>query len=145
MLKIKKPAPTVGGAAIKKQVIPSIIAADMNVLGNIVSDGPVDFAGSLNGNIRCQALTIRATGTITGEIQADSMFIYGRVKGMLRAREVHLFSTCHIEGIIMHEAISIEDGAFIDGSCKRTDKPRARKAFSIPAMRNRSTCWKTCA
>ena len=41
---------------------------------------------------------------------------------MVRARDVHLHASCHIEGIIMHEAISIEDGAFIDGTCKRTDK-----------------------
>lgn len=106
----------------KKGMIPSVIAQDMNILGNIITDGPVDFAGSLNGNMNCHTLTLRAAGVITGEIHADTVFIYGRVKGIIRARNVHLFASCHIEGVIMHEALSVEDGAFIDGNFKRTDK-----------------------
>lgn len=106
----------------KKGLIPSVIAQDMNILGNLITDGPVDFGGSLNGNVNCHTLTLRASGVITGEVHAETAHIYGRVKGIVRARNVHLYSTCHIEGVIMHEALSVEDGAFIDGNFKRTDK-----------------------
>lgn len=106
----------------RKEPIPSIITQDVNILGNIVSDGNMDFDGTLNGNIRCSTLTIRANGFIKGEVVADHVFIYGKVKGLVRAKHVQLFSGCNVEGVIMHETISIEDGAFIDGKCKRTDK-----------------------
>ncbi|MEJ0009311.1 MAG: polymer-forming cytoskeletal protein [Alphaproteobacteria bacterium] len=33
-----------------------------------------------------------------------------------------LYSTARVNGTIMHEALSIEDGAFIDGKLKRTDR-----------------------
>jgi cytoskeletal protein CcmA (bactofilin family) len=108
--------------AKKANSVPSVFSADLNVLGTIVSEGAVDFSGTMDGNIRCQTLTVRVDGKISGEIYAESVYVYGHLKGIIRARDVHLFSSCHIEGIIMHEAISIEDGAFIDGSCKRTDK-----------------------
>ena len=36
-----------------------IITKDMNILGNIVSDGNIDFNGTIQGNIRCNTLTIR--------------------------------------------------------------------------------------
>ncbi|NBO18871.1 MAG: polymer-forming cytoskeletal protein [Proteobacteria bacterium] len=106
----------------KKDAIPSVMTADMNILGNIVSDGNVDFDGTLNGNVRCNILTIRANGCVKGEVVANTVMIYGRVKGLIRAKNVQLFSTCNVEGIIMHETIAIEDGAFIDGKFKRTDK-----------------------
>ena len=109
----------------KKHIIPSLITQDVNILGNIVSDGNVDFDGAINGNIRCHTLTIRANGSVKGEITADNVFVYGKVKGLIRAKNVHLYATCKVEGIIMHETIAIEDGAFVDGKFKRTDKPES--------------------
>jgi cytoskeletal protein CcmA (bactofilin family) len=114
---------------------PSIIAADLHVLGNITSEGQLDFAGSINGNIQCQTLTVRAQGVVNGEVVADTVIVYGRINGLIRARHVHLHSTSHIEGIVMHESITIEDGAYIDGKCKRSDKlPPAPVREEIPPM-----------
>ena len=53
---------------------------------------------------------------------ANTVIVYGKIKGLVRAKHVQLCSTCNVDGIVMHETISIEDGAFIDGKCKRTDK-----------------------
>ena len=111
-----------GGKSNKKEATPSVITRDVNVLGNIVSDGNIDFDGMLNGNIRCATLTIRANGYIKGEVVANHVIVYGKIKGLIRAKHVQLCSTCNVDGIVMHETISIEDGAFLDGKCKRTDK-----------------------
>jgi cytoskeletal protein CcmA (bactofilin family) len=113
------PVPTAGG---KKESTPSIITRDMHMLGNIISDGVVDFDGTLDGNIRCNIFTLRSTGAVKGEIVAGTVYIYGKVKGLIRAKNVHLYTSCNVEGIIMHEAITIEDGAFVDGKFKRTDR-----------------------
>ncbi len=126
-MKFRKNSPansiaTVVGKQSKKEVSPSIITRDVNLLGNIVSEGNIDFDGTLNGNIRCSTLTIRSNGYIKGEVVANNVVVYGKVKGLIRAKNVQLCSTCNVEGIVMHETISIEDGAFIDGKCKRTDK-----------------------
>ena len=117
---------------LKKGAVPSVISADLNILGTVVSEGVIDFSGTMDGNVRCQSLTVRADGKISGEVHAESVFIYGNIKGIIRAREVHLFSTCHIEGIIMHETISIEDGAFIDGTCKRSDRMPTMESVDAP-------------
>ena len=106
----------------KKDGIPSVITKDMHILGNIISENTIDFNGTLDGNIRCAALTLRDGGFIKGEIIANTVCIYGKVRGLIRAKNVQLFATCNVEGIIMHEAITIEDGAFVDGKFKRTDK-----------------------
>ena len=107
----------------RKGSIPSIVARDMHILGNIIhEDGVIDFDGTLDGNIRCDSLTIRANGVITGEIEATNLQVYGHVNGLIKAKNVVLLDGCRIEGTVMHEQLSIEDGAFIDGTCKRTDK-----------------------
>jgi cytoskeletal protein CcmA (bactofilin family) len=112
----KKPAPA------KKGAFPTVVTHEMHIIGNIVSDGVIDFDGTIDGNIRCQMITIRERGRVNGEIIADTVLVYGKVVGLIRSRHAHLFSTCHIEGVVMHESITIEDGAFIDGKCKRTNK-----------------------
>ncbi len=117
----------------KKEAFPSIITSDLHVLGNIVSDGTVDLSGSVDGNIRCQTLTVRKSGSVKGEITAENAFIYGKVNGLIRAKNVQLFADCHIEGIVMHESLTIEDGAFIDGKLKRTDKVAADEEDSSSA------------
>lgn len=122
---LKNKSTAVGKIATSgKDAVPTIIAKDVHFLGNIIcDDGVIDFDGSINGNIRCHTLNVRKNGVVNGEVVADSVFVYGKVKGIVRAKNVYLFTSCHIEGIIMHESIAIEDGAFIDGKCKRTDKP----------------------
>lgn len=113
---------TTKSTSTKREVIPSVISSDINILGNIISDGNMDFDGTVNGNVRCNMLIIRANGCIKGEVVANNVMVYGRVKGLIRSKNVQLFSTCNVEGIIMHETISIEDGAFVDGKFKRTDR-----------------------
>lgn len=112
-------APKVSGG---KKAVPSVVSSDMHILGNVVSDGIIDFDGTIDGNIRCGTLVLRHNGKVNGEVHADSVQVYGRVKGLIKAKSVQLHSTCCVEGIVMHEAISIEDGAIIDGKMKRTNK-----------------------
>ncbi len=113
-------------ASGKKDAIPSIITRDVSILGNIVSEGNIDFNGTLDGNIRCTTLTLREQSFIKGEIMANTVLAYGKIRGLIRAKIVQLFASCNVEGIIMHEAITIEDGAFVDGKFKRTDKVRTK-------------------
>jgi cytoskeletal protein CcmA (bactofilin family) len=121
--KANKPTQTTSAKNIKtRELIPTIITHDVHLLGNIVSDGAVDFSGTIDGNIRCDSLTLRENGTIKGEVTANSVFIQGTVKGLIRAKNVNLLASCKVEGIIIHEQLAIEDGAFVDGKFKRSDR-----------------------
>ena len=105
-----------------KKVAPTIIASDMSILGNLFSEGAVDIDGRIEGNVKARTVIVRQNGCIIGDLQADVAQVYGQVKGLIKARDVQLFSSCGVEGTIMHESLSIEDGAFVDGKFKRTDK-----------------------
>ena len=123
-LKTTNPASpaSVPAKTANKKAVPTVISSDMHVLGNVVSEGIIDFDGTIDGNVHCFTLVLRHNGKVNGEVHADNVQVYGRVKGLIKAKTVQLHSTCCVEGIIMHEAISIEDGAIIDGKIKRTNK-----------------------
>lgn len=109
-------------ANVLRKSPPSVISADVNILGNIISDGVLDIDGRVDGNIKCRSATIRRNGRIMGDIVAESVQVFGEVVGTIKAQEVSLFATCRVEGVIMHESLTIEDGAFVDGQFKRMDK-----------------------
>ncbi len=108
--------------AKSRQGLPSVITSDVHLLGNLVSESVVDFSGTIDGNIHCDVLTLRSDGVVKGEIVANTVNIHGTVKGLIRAKVVNLLASCKVEGIIIHEQLSIEDGAFVDGKFKRSDR-----------------------
>jgi cytoskeletal protein CcmA (bactofilin family) len=102
-----------------KKGTPSILSADMHILGNLVSEGAIDIDGSIEGNVKGNQITVRAQGKITGDITAEVVHVYGQVRGLIRAHAVHLYASSHVEGVIMYHSLTVEDGAFVDGKFKR--------------------------
>jgi cytoskeletal protein CcmA (bactofilin family) len=105
--------------------VPSIISAELIVRGTLVSAGDVTIDGKVDGDIRAASLVIGEKAVITGDVFAEEAIVRGRVEGSIRARKVQLCSTCHVEGNILHEAFSVESGAFFEGNCRHTDNPLA--------------------
>ena len=106
-----------------KDAPPSLISADLQIVGNLRSQGEVQIDGTVDGDVAANALTIGERATINGEIVADDVVVKGRVNGRIRARKVQLAKSAHVVGDIWHELLSIDSGAFVEGHCKRTDKP----------------------
>lgn len=112
-------------------LVPSVISADMHLIGNIMSpEGALDIDGQISGNIRCHTVSLRENGKVLGDIVAEEIYIYGTVEGLVKARSVTLYSSARVTGSIMHEALSIEDGAFVDGKFKRTDRLNDDEMFA---------------
>ncbi len=113
-----------------KKTQPTVVASDINILGNLISDGVVDFDGKLDGNIKCRLLYVRTNAVVNGEITADEVFISGIVRGTVSARNVVLHTGGYVDGIVMHETITIEDGGTMDGNLKKTNKPSSPSFFA---------------
>lgn len=115
----------------KHILVPSVIAADMHVMGNIISpEGVLDIDGQIHGNVRAHTISLRENGKVTGDVVAENIYIYGTVEGLVKARSVTLYASARVTGSIMHEALSIEDGAFVDGKFKRTDRISDEELFA---------------
>jgi cytoskeletal protein CcmA (bactofilin family) len=123
------PQPVAAPASPPKRAVrngvPSIISADLIVRGTLISAGDVQIDGRVDGDIRAAALVIGEKAVISGDVYAEEATVRGHVEGSIRARKVQLCATCHVEGNILHEALSMETGAFFEGNCRHTDNPLA--------------------
>ena len=105
-------------AEINKSV-PSIISADLNIEGNLVSSGEIQVDGNVHGDIRCKVLIVGIKGQVVGEVNAQTIRMHGAIKGTVRAKSVFLASTARMAGDVEHESLAIEPGAYMEGHCKR--------------------------
>ena len=121
--------------ANQKPVPPSLVSSDVTIIGDLRCDGEIQIDGKIDGDIKTKTLEIGKTASIKGEIVADKVRVNGTVNGRIKARSVELFSSAHVVGDIMHEDLSIETGAFLEGHCMRNMneensaiKPSAKKS-----------------
>jgi cytoskeletal protein CcmA (bactofilin family) len=130
-------APAAAPAPVKRHgraaAAPSIISADLVVVGTLTSAGDIQIDGRVEGDVRSAGLVIGEKAQIDGEILADDVTVRGHVRGRIRARKVLLCATSRVEGDIMHEAFAVEAGAFFEGNCRHADNPLGEDGDAKPA------------
>jgi cytoskeletal protein CcmA (bactofilin family) len=100
---------------------PSILAADLDVRGDLSTSGELHIDGMVEGDVRAGVLVIGATGTVLGDVGADEVTIHGALRGMVRARKVHLMPSCKVIADIEHDLLCIDEGAAFEGQCRRIE------------------------
>ncbi len=103
--------------------VPSILSSEMRLIGDIVSEGDLQVDGSVEGDVRCQTLTIGEHGSLTGEVHAETVRLHGKVTGQVFGRTVYLSKTARMVGDVAHESLAIEPGAFMEGHCRHMEDP----------------------
>lgn len=97
----------------------SIVGSDCTFVGNIIAAGEVQIDGKLEGDVRCSNLVIGEKGSITGEINAETVTVLGAVTGQITAKTVSLAKTARILGDITHDCLSVSVGAYVEGRFNR--------------------------
>ena len=100
---------------------PSIISADLKVVGDLTCSGDIQIDGTIEGDVKSKTVTVGEGAQINGSISAETVNIRGSVSGETRATTVLVSKSARVEGDIIHEQLSIESGAYLDGYCRRMD------------------------
>jgi len=116
------PAPRTGAAST-----PSLIASDVQIDGNVRTNGELQLDGSITGDLTCGGLVMGETGAVNGTITADNVTIRGKVSGEIRARSVRLEKSSTVEGDVIHESLSVEAGAKLTGRFAHSSSPADAK------------------
>lgn len=122
-----KPARGGGGA-------PSIISADLKVIGNLESDGDIQVDGTVQGDIFSRTVTVTEGAHIEGAIVADTAHINGSVKGQIKAPKIVIAKSAKVVGDVVHETLTIEAGAHLEGQYRRIETEKAA-SVSKPAAK----------
>jgi cytoskeletal protein CcmA (bactofilin family) len=108
----------------------SVIGADVVIRGDIAATADLHIDGTIEGDIRCASLVQGEASSITGAVVAETARLSGRVAGSITARELVILKTARIEGDVHYDALTIEQGAEVDGRFA----PNARQQQAVKAV-----------
>jgi cytoskeletal protein CcmA (bactofilin family) len=111
------------GGQRDSRVMPSLISADVHIVGTLSAEGEMQIDGKVEGNVRAHRAVIGSSGVINGEVVAEEIVIRGEVNGPIRGRLVQLSAGARVVGDIVHWTISVESGAEFEGNIRRSDTP----------------------
>ena len=98
------------------------IAPEIRIEGKIYFDQVARVHGQIRGQIEAapgSTLILTETAYVEGDIQADTLFIDGFVRGDIVARtKVVISGTGRVLGNIESPSVSIDFGAHFEGQCK---------------------------
>lgn len=103
----------------------SLISPDLVISGNLSSPGDIQLDGTVEGDIKCQSLTIGVNANVKGQVKAVEVLVCGAHTGNIDAQTVTLAKTARVCGDILHDSIAIEAGARLDGRLTGRNRPAA--------------------
>ena len=114
---------------------PSVISADLKVVGDLHCAGDIQIKGTVEGDIKSRSVTVGEGAHVQGSIYGDSVHVSGSVKGYIEAPTVTVAKTAKILGDIVHESLAVEAGAFLEGQCRRLDTKKADEKPGVSALK----------
>lgn len=117
---------------------PTVIQREMELSGLILTDGAIELYGSHTGDVCAKGFTLGDTGVLKGDIVAEEVVISGHGEGRITARRVRLSAGARYRGDILHQRLSVEDGAEFEGAVlRKTDESawaEISKTFETPGV-----------
>ncbi len=109
----------------EKSIVPCIISAGTKITGNVTDGDIIHIDGTINGDIICKELVIGASGTVTGNVEAKSIELYGELNGTLKADNLFIAGSAKFVGDSVYKTIAIEPGAVLVGKCSVNENEAA--------------------
>lgn len=128
-----RPSGSVNAMAGNSSSTFSVIGSDVSIKGDVSASADLHVDGVIEGDISCASLVQGETSQISGGITAESARLAGKVTGSIRARELVILRSAHIEGDVHYEALTIEQGAQVDGRFAHGARNRSTDVSAKPA------------
>ena len=111
------------------------VTGELDSKGNVVVYGRVDgsikgenvkisSAYAVNSTVECNVLLVQRNCVLVGDVDASAVKIEGAVKGNVTAKDrVVLEKGAIVKGDVEAPVISVQEGVFIEGTCRQVNKP----------------------
>jgi len=104
----------------------SVIGTDLTILGQniaIISQNKLQIDGDVRGDVVGKQVTISGEGSVVGTVSAEKIEVHGGVKGAIRAAVVVVHPTAQVDADILHQSLSVAEGAQLEGSLRKSRDP----------------------
>ncbi|MFZ1741781.1 MAG: polymer-forming cytoskeletal protein [Pontixanthobacter sp.] len=93
----------------------SVIGSDVTIRGDVTASTELHVDGRIDGDITCASLVQGESSVLAGAVQAESARLAGTLTGSITARELVILKTAKIHGDVHYDALTIEQGAVVEG------------------------------
>ncbi|WP_209349110.1 polymer-forming cytoskeletal protein [Pontixanthobacter sp. CEM42] len=93
----------------------SVIGSDVTIKGDVSASTELHVDGAIEGDITCASLVQGESSVIDGAIKAESARMAGTLTGSITARELVILKSARIRGDVQYDALTIEQGAQVEG------------------------------
>ena len=122
----KAPSSRAGASPFEPAASPqtgvSVIGTDLTILGDqitIISQNKLQVDGQVRGDVHGKEIVVSKGGSVTGKVWAEKIDIRGTVDGSIVAVAITLHDSAKVGGDMMHQKLSISEGAEFDGRVQR--------------------------
>jgi cytoskeletal protein CcmA (bactofilin family) len=96
-----------------------VIAEDIVIEGNIISQGILEFSGQITGDVTADAVVLTSTARVRGRVRARQLTIEGELQGAATALNVTIKNGARVKANFAYETLEVASGAQVDGEYKR--------------------------
>jgi len=115
----------------------SVIGSDVTIKGDVSASVDLHVDGRIEGDIQCASLVQGEGSHIEGGITAESARLAGSVSGSINARELVVLRSARISGDVHYDALTIEQGAEVEGRFAHRQPPKAAAPVAVPQSAQR--------
>ncbi|WP_448583810.1 bactofilin family protein [Thermocrinis sp.] len=110
------------------QEIRTLISAGTVFEGNLtITEGLTRIDGEIVGNVTGNGgIIIGESGSIKGDINVESVIVYGKILGNIKAKNVELRRGSTVKGKIEVYELYVEKGAIYNGECIMAESQQER-------------------
>lgn len=106
----------------------SVIGTDVTIKGDVSASADLHVDGRIEGDIACANLVQGQTSEVQGQIKAESARLAGKTVGSIHARELVILKSARVEGDVFYDALTIEQGAEVEGRLSHRSPEKAAPA-----------------
>jgi cytoskeletal protein CcmA (bactofilin family) len=96
----------------------SVISKALKITGQLESTEDIQIDGEIDGDVRANSVKVGSNAKVKGTVYGEQVELAGTVDGRIEAKKVVLTATARMSGDVVHQDITIQSGAYIDGHCK---------------------------
>ncbi|MDA7949463.1 MAG: polymer-forming cytoskeletal protein [Hyphomicrobiaceae bacterium] len=112
-----------------------VIGEEVTITGNIITSGPIQVEGNVQGHIFGSEVIISKGGQVSGGIVAEKVTVYGSVSGSINALSIILEPGSHTEADLCHRELTLELHSYFEGKSRQSENPLSRTMLRLETFR----------
>jgi cytoskeletal protein CcmA (bactofilin family) len=98
----------------------TIIGKDTFIRGGIETEGDIFIDGRFEGNISSShSLTIGKKGIVVGDIKAQSIYVSGKLDGVINVGSISILNNGYVLGKLTYSRMNIEEHGVFNGESRK--------------------------